>query len=176
MPFLYHILSSNSFSIPQLLHALQCVIIKHQSLRTSLHFDMDQNMLMQTIIDPKDDHFLFTYTESVFNSEQELDSIMHDERSNANHFNLTQGLAFRCHLLHRNQRSHDNSLRHGDAIILNFHHALFDFASMDIFLSDLNQAYKFGSLSDDQNTCLRYLDCKYSICSHPFSNLHRCFC
>ena len=48
-----------------------------------------------------------------------------------------------------------------DALIFNFHHALFDFPSMDIFLHDLNQAYTTGQLSNNDNTALRYIDCNY---------------
>ena len=33
-----------------------------------------------------------------------------------------------------------------DAIIFNFHHALFDFPSMNVFLHDLDQAYTTGQL------------------------------
>ncbi|CAM4846347.1 unnamed protein product, partial [Rotaria magnacalcarata] len=124
MPFLYHILSGAALSITKLRQALTLTIIKHQYLRTSLVFNADENMLMHT-----------------FETDQELKSIVYDERRNPKHFDLAQGLMFRCHILHRSQTTSKDHLIEGDAIIFNFHHANFDFASMDVFYHDLNQAY-----------------------------------
>ena len=64
-----------------------------------------------------------------------------------NIFDLAQGLVFRCHIVYYKQISSNDLLSDKDVIIFNFHHALFDFPSMDIFLHDLNQAYTTGQLS-----------------------------
>jgi hypothetical protein len=85
---------------------------------------------------------------------------MHDEKRNSQLFNLPRGLVFRCHLVYHKQISSNDLLIDKDAIIFNFHHALFDFPSMDVFLHDLNQAYTTGRLTTDDTTILRYLDCK----------------
>src|SRR5579862_2571116 len=56
MPFLYRLPTNNTLSISQLRRALHLVIIKHTSLRTSLFFDTNENILMQHIIEPTDNN------------------------------------------------------------------------------------------------------------------------
>jgi len=165
MPFLYRLSPGGTLSIAQLRRALQLVVRKHESLRTSLLFDADENMLMQRIIEwsDDDDHQLFAIVESTFHTEEELRNIMHDERGNSKHFDLGRGRVFRCHIVHHKEVSRNDRLCERDALIFNFHHALFDFPSMDIFLSDLDQAYSTGQLTLDNDTSLRYVDCEYSI-------------
>jgi hypothetical protein len=85
---------------------------------------------------------------------------MYNEKRNSQLFNLAQGLVFRCHLVHHKQISSNDLLTDKDAIIFNFHHALFDFPSMDVFLHDLDQAYTTGQLTIDDTTVPHYLDCK----------------
>ena len=86
---------------------------------------------------------------------------MYDEQTNSQHFDLVQGLVFRCHLVYYKQISSDHLLSDKDLLIFNFHHALFDVSSMDVFLHDLNQIYTTNQLPTDDYTNLRYLDCKY---------------
>ena len=161
MPFIYRLHPNNTLSIKQLCQALQLIINKHQSLRTLLLFHSEKNQLMQRIIDYNDK--LFTFIESVFETDEELTNIMHDEQGNSHHFDLAQGLVFRCHIVCYKQISSNILLSDKDVLIFNFNHASFDFPSMIIFLDDLNQAYTTGQLSITDNTTLRYLDCKY-IC------------
>ena len=163
MPFLYRLYLNHTLSIKQLHHALQLIINKHQSLRTSLLFDSEKNQLMQQIIDSNDK--LFTFIESVFETNEQVTNIMHDEKGNSHHFDLAHGLVFRFHLVYYKQISSKNLLSNKDVLIFNFHHALFDSPSMSIFLDDLNQAYTTGQLSIADNTSLRYLDCKYTYFS-----------
>ncbi|CAF3968505.1 unnamed protein product [Adineta steineri] len=159
MPYLYRLTSKHTLSIKQLQHALKLVVQKHQSLRTSLIFDEQNNQLMQRIIDKNDDNSsLFTFIESTYETDGQLDSIMHDEKGNPHLFDLSQGLVCRCHLLYHKQHPRNDLLTDKDALIFNFHHALFDVPSMDVFIDDLNQAYTTGQLSHDDNTTLRYLD------------------
>ena len=163
MPFLYHLSPGHTFLITQLQQALHQVIIKHQSLRTSLIFDKDKNILMQRIIDLNNNNNIsFTFIESTFEIDEQLNDIMHDEKGNSQLFNLAQGLVFRCHVIYYKEISSNNLLSDKDAIIFNFHHALFDFPSMNVFLHDLNQSYITNQLTSDDNITLRYLDCEYN--------------
>jgi hypothetical protein len=164
MPFLYRLSHNHTLSMQHLHHALRLIINKHQSLRTSLIFNEDNNLLMQRIIHSNDNnnHQLFTFIESPFETDQQLNNIMHDERRNSQYFSLTQGLVFRCHILYYKQISTNRLLSHQDAIIFNFHHALFDIPSMGVFINDLSQAYETGQLIFDKDTIVRYLDCKYT--------------
>ncbi|UJR22122.1 hypothetical protein I4U23_025186, partial [Adineta vaga] len=171
MPFVYHLHSGHTLSIQQLHHALQLTINKHPSLHTSLTFDTDKNLLVQRVIDFNSTNNssssssssinhspLYTFIETVYESEEQLNGIMYEEKRNPQLFNLAQGLVFRCHLLHYKQISSNGLLSEKDVIIFNFHHALFDFPSMNVFLRDLNQAYTAGQLTDNDDTSLRYLD------------------
>jgi hypothetical protein len=161
MPFLYHLYSKHTLSIKQLHQALQLVVKKHLSLRTSLNFHKENNLLIQRIIDLNDDsNQLFTFIESTFENNEQLNDIMHNEKDNSQLFDLAQGLVFRCHLIYHKQISSNDFLIDKDAIIFNFHHALFDFPSMNVFLHDLNEAYTRAQLSTNDDTVLRYLDCK----------------
>jgi hypothetical protein len=164
MPFLYRLPPNHTLSIQHLRHALQVIINKHQSLRTSLIFNAQKNLLMQRIIHSNDNntHQLFTFIESIFETDQQLNNIMHDEQNNSQHFNLTQGLVFRCHILYYKRISSNHLLSHQDAIIFNFHHASFDLSSINVFINDLSQAYETGQLIFDNTSIVRYLDCKYT--------------
>ncbi len=163
MPFLYRLSSNHTLSIKQLRYALQLTINKHQSLRTSLVFDTDKNLLMQRIIDQEDNKDnLFSIIESTYETDEQLNSTIHDEHTNSQHFDLTHGLILRCHIVYHKRISPNDLLSSKDVLIFNFHHALYDFASMDVFLDDLNQAYRTGQLPTNGDTDLRYLDCKYT--------------
>jgi hypothetical protein len=146
----------------QLRRALQLIVTKHPSLRTSLIFDTENNQLTQRIIDSNDDdEQLFTLIESIFEDDEQLNEIILNEKHNSQLFNVTQGLAFRCHIVHNNQISSNDLLTDKDVIIFNFHHALFDFPSMNIFLRDLDQIYSTGRLLTNDDSAVRYLDCKF---------------
>ncbi|CAF4199742.1 unnamed protein product, partial [Adineta steineri] len=159
MPFVYRLQSDHTLSIKLLHQALQLTINKHPSLHTSLIFDTEINELMQRVIARKDNYTdMFSIIETTYETGEQLNQILHDERRNPRLFDLARGLIFRCHILYYKQISSNHLLSHKDIIIFNFHHALFDFPSMNIFLHDLNQACTTGQLSYDDNTTLRYLD------------------
>jgi hypothetical protein len=161
IPLLYRLSSQHTLSIQQLRHALQLVVIKHESLRTSLIFDGEKNLLVQRIIDLKDNNNeLFAFIQSTYETDEQLVGIMHEEKRNPQLFDLAHGLVFRCHLVHYKQISSNDLVSDKDVLIFNFHHALFDYPSMIVFLHDLNQAYTTSQLFIGDNT-LRYLDCKY---------------
>ncbi|UJR06874.1 hypothetical protein I4U23_011163 [Adineta vaga] len=139
MPFVYHLSPNNTISVKQLQHALYLTVNKHLSLHTAFIFDKDKNILMQRVM--------------------QNNSTISFAKRNAQLFNLAQGLVFRCHLVYYKQISFEMLLSEKDVIIFNFHHAVFDFPSMNIFVHDLNQAYITGQLLDGNNeTNLRYLD------------------
>ena len=133
--------------------------MKHAILRTSLYFDTDKNILMQRIVDPNDSEELFSFIESTFETDEDLNAIMHNERGNPHNFNLSKGLVCRCHVLYHKSISKKRILCEKDALIFNFHHALFDFPSMAVFRQELDEAYTTGHLTNDDGTTLRYLDC-----------------
>ena len=164
MPFLYRLSPNDTLSIKQLRDALQLTVNKHQSLRTSLVLDAQQNILMQRVIDANVAYSNkpFIFIESTFETDEELSNIMQHEQANSQHFDLSRGLVFRCYIVYHKQISRNDFLSDKDAIIFNFHHTLFDFPSMHIFLHDLNQAYTTRQLPTSDDTDLRYLDCKYT--------------
>jgi hypothetical protein len=162
MPFLYRLCSKHVLSTTRLRHALQLIITKHQSLCTSIVLDTENNLFMQRLIDFTDNKKeQFRFVESTFATEEQFNNIVHDEQRNSEHFDLTRGVVFRCHILYYKQMSTDNLVSDKDAIIFNFHHAAFDFQSMNLFLNDLHQACATGQLGTNDNADLRYLDCNY---------------
>ena len=166
MPFLSRLNSGYTLSTIRLRQALQHLLIKHQSLRTSLIFDKETNQLLQRIIDfNNNSRQLFTFIESIFETDEQLNNIIQDENSNSQLFDLTQGLVFRYHIVYYKEISLNSLLCDQDVIIFNFHHALFDFPSMDMFLDDLSQAYRTGQLTIDDKNSLRYLDCEHEYFS-----------
>ncbi|CAF4275913.1 unnamed protein product, partial [Adineta steineri] len=110
---------------------------------------------------------LFKFIENTYTTHEQLNHILHEEKYNPQLFDLAQGLVFRCHLVYYQQISSNDLLSHKDLLIFNFHHALFDFPSMNIFLHDLNQSYTTSQLLYDDNTNLRYLD--YAVIEQQMS-------
>ncbi|CAF1536668.1 unnamed protein product, partial [Adineta steineri] len=161
MPFVYRLQSDHTLSTKQFRHALHLTVNKHPSLHTSLYFDIQKNLLMQRVItheDKNENNNIFSIIETTYETDEQLNEILHDEKRNPHLFDLGQGLVFRCHLVYYKQISSNDLLSHKDLIIFNFHHALFDFPSMKVFHHDLNQAYTTRQLLYDDNTNLRYLD------------------
>ncbi|CAF1168864.1 unnamed protein product [Adineta steineri] len=159
MPFLYRISKGHTLSIQQLRQALQLIVRKHQSFRTLLNFDTEKNSFMQRIVDIYDDtNRLYALIENTYETQEQLNDILHKEKYNPQRFDVAQDLVFRCHLVYYKQISSNDLLSDKDLLIFNFHHSIFDYPSMNIFLHDLNQAYKTGQLLYNDNTNLRYLD------------------
>ncbi|CAF3873126.1 unnamed protein product [Adineta steineri] len=170
MPFVYCLQPGHTLSIKQLHHALHLTVNKHHSLHTSLHFDIQKNLLIQQVVtreNKTDNNNMLSMIETTYETDEQLNEILHDEKRNPHLFDLAQGLVFRCHLVYYKQISSNHLLSHKDLLIFNFHHALFDFPSMNIFLHDLNQAYTTGQLLYDGNTNLRYLD--YAVIEQQMS-------
>ena len=161
--FLYRLFLGHTLSSIRLHQSLELTVKKHHSLRTSLVFRKEKNLHMQRTIDFSDDtnnRKLFVFIESTFETDEQLSDIMHDERQNSQLFNLSQGLVFRCHLVYYKYNASNKFLCDKDVIIFNFHHAMFDIPSMDVFLHDLNQAYTTGLLPNNDDAALHYVDCK----------------
>jgi hypothetical protein len=161
MSYVYCLLSNNTLSITHLYRSLQQLVNKHQSLRASVIFDIQENLLMQHINDFTDNNNkLFTFIESTFQTDEQLNDIIYNEKCNSQLFDLAQGQVFRCHLVYYKQIPTDDLLCDKDAIIFNFHHILFDHYSMNIFLRDLHQTYTTDQFTSKNQTTLRYLDCE----------------
>ncbi|UJR12902.1 hypothetical protein I4U23_017076, partial [Adineta vaga] len=159
MPFVYRLSSTHTLSIKQLYNALQLILTKHESLRTSLVFNTETNSFMQQIMTSNNDNnTLFTFIQSTYETHQQLTNIIHEEKRNPQLFHLAQGLVFRCHLIYYKHISSNDLLSDKDVIIFNFHHATFDVPSMNVFLHDLNQAYTTSQLSNTDDTIPRYVD------------------
>ncbi|CAF1587709.1 unnamed protein product, partial [Adineta steineri] len=170
MPFVYRLQPGYTLSIKQLCHALYLTVNKHSSLHTSLHFDIEKNLLMQRVITHEDNHKnnnTFSIIKTTHETDEQLNEILRDEKRNPHLFDLAQGLVFRCHLVYYKQISSNNILSDKDILIFNFHHAFFDYPSMNIFVHDLNQAYTTGQLLYDDTTNLRYLD--YAVIEQQMS-------
>ena len=175
MPILYRLAPHHMLSIQQLRHALHLLLIKHLSLRTALVFDSHNNQLIQRIMHVNGDRHKphFSFLQTTYQSEEQLTHIMHNEKRNPHLFDLAEGLVFRCHIVQYKQISSTDFISDKDVIIFNFHHALFDYPSLDIFLTDLNQAYTTGQLASDHEKSVRYLDCNYQQFSfHNSSSLY----
>ncbi|CAF4181106.1 unnamed protein product, partial [Adineta steineri] len=169
MPFVYRLQPCHTLSIKQLRHALHLIVNKHPSLHTSLHFDIQKNLLIQRVIthEDKNNNNMFSIIETTYETDEQLHEILHDERRNPHLFDLAQGLVFRCHLVYYKQISLNDLFSDQDLLIFNCHHVLFDFPSMTIFLHDLNQAYTTSHLPNNDNTNLRYLD--YAVIEQQMS-------
>ncbi len=103
---------------------------------------------------------LFTFIESAYETDEQLNNILCDEHANSQHFDLARGLVFRCHIVYYKQISSTRFLSDKCLLVFNFHNASFDFLSMNIFLQDLNQAYTKDHLLHIDHIALNYLDCK----------------
>ncbi|CAF4238711.1 unnamed protein product, partial [Adineta steineri] len=168
MPFVYSLYAHHILSVKHLRHALQQIVTKHHSLRTSLIFHTESDRLLQRIIDINNNNRqLFTFIENTYETQEQLNDIIHEEKYNSHLFDLTQGLVFRCQLVYYKQISSNHLLSDKDLLVFNFHHSVFDYPSMNIFLHDLNQAYITGQLLYDDSTNLRYLD--YAVIEQQMS-------
>ncbi|CAF4565110.1 unnamed protein product [Rotaria socialis] len=159
MSFPYRIAPGSSIQIKQLRKALQIIILKHESLRTAIFFDSNDNILMQKIVDATNpNNQLFEFVESQYTSEEELNSIMHDERGNPKHFNVSIGRVCRCRIARHKENFNEDCLQGGDLLVFTIHHSLFDFPSLKVFLSDLSEAYITRRLPSHNEISLRYID------------------
>ncbi|CAF1537192.1 unnamed protein product, partial [Adineta steineri] len=140
-PYIYRLQHQHSLSIDRLHQAVQQILIKHSTLHTSLIFHTEQNQFIQQIIDfNSNNNKLFFYFESTFQTDEQLNKIINDERHNPQHFDLVQGRVFRYHILYYKQASLNGFLSDKDVLIFSFHHAFFDNSSMNVFFHDLNEA------------------------------------
>ncbi|CAF4107727.1 unnamed protein product, partial [Adineta steineri] len=159
VPFFYRLYKGNVLSVKQLRDALHIIVNKHESLHTSLVYDSNKNLLMQRVLTQQDiNNDMFTITQSSYETDEQLNAIIENEKCNPQLFDLAQGLVFRCHITYYKHVSSNNFLSDKDVIIFNFHHAFFDFPSINIFLYDLDHAYKTDPLTTDNTTTPRYID------------------
>ncbi|CAF4435534.1 unnamed protein product, partial [Adineta steineri] len=86
-------------------------------------------------------------------------------------FDLSKGRVIRCHILRHYHQSQDNIscenddlLSENDHLLISIHHAMFDGASVSIFLRDLSLAYENNDLISVDDNSLEYID--YSVHEH----------
>ncbi|CAF1547888.1 unnamed protein product, partial [Adineta ricciae] len=159
MPFVYRLTTAHTLSPEHLRRALQHIIRRHQALRTSILLDAENDLFIQHIMsEEQGQNNTFSFVESTYETDEQLKNIVHDEQTNCHHFDLSRGVVFRFHIVYHKQKPSSEVLSMNDVLIFNFHHAIFDLASMDIFLDDLNRAYTTGQLANDDRPALRYLD------------------
>ncbi|CAF4172293.1 unnamed protein product, partial [Adineta steineri] len=121
MPFVYRLQSDHTLSIKQLRHALHLTVNKHLSLHTSLTFDTEMNLLMQRVITREDSYAdMFSIIETTYQTDEQLNEILHNEKRNPHLFDLAQGLVFRCHIIYYKQISSNHLLSDKDLLIFNF--------------------------------------------------------
>ena len=168
IPLLYRISSTttNYISISRLHHAIESVIIKHAIFRTALYLHMNSAVIQHcldtnAVIDNiKLRGFSFT---NLHNNDRHIHEIIEEILNQSDLFDLSKGCVIRCHILrHCSSNDHDDSsLQKDDFILFSIHHAVFDGASVSIFIRDLSLAYQSSdSLAVNDNT-LQYID--YSV-------------
>ncbi|CAF2828704.1 unnamed protein product [Rotaria sp. Silwood2] len=145
MIFIYRLLPGNILQVTRLRRALQSVMTRYQSVHTASSFDAEQNRLIQgvntwTENDSQNNH-VFALIESIFKSDEELNAIINNERNNSEHFDLSQSLVLRCHLVYYKEISQNDELRGYDTLIFNFQQAVFDIDAIEMFLRNLAEAY-----------------------------------
>ena len=97
---------------------------------------------------------------------KELEIILQDEETNPAHFHLNAGRVFRCRVIQRSQPTDKDLLMDGDILLFNFHHAIFDYSSKSIFLTDLKQAYSIGMLDHHVPNYIDYAIWERDINNH----------
>lgn len=172
VPLLYRISSSTKYiSIIRLHQALQAVIIKHSTLRTTLYLDLN-GIIMQHCIDA---HVITDqmkpYRFSIVNlhhyNNDTIDRTIQEILNASDLFDLSKGHVISCHIIRQYCSDddlsliNDDRLTRDDLILFSIHHSVFDGTSTSIFLHDLCLAYDNNcSLPTDKNA-LEYID--YSV-------------
>ncbi|CAF1029834.1 unnamed protein product [Adineta steineri] len=112
MPFVYRLQSDHTLSIKQLRHALDLTINKHFSLHTSLHFDIEKNLLMQRVITHENKNNMFSIIETTYETDEQLNEILHDEKQQ------TQSRLVLVHHLTKTKFDHDIVALGIDSIVI----------------------------------------------------------
>ena len=126
-----------SISVERLREALNQVVNKQTILRTGFKLDMSTGELRQRISDSSENSYIFENT--TVETDQDLATLIDNEKENTSLFDLSLGRVFRCHVIHH-QRKHSMT-EHKTIVIFNFHHIAIDAESFIIFQRDLKAAY-----------------------------------
>ncbi|CAF4126359.1 unnamed protein product [Adineta steineri] len=174
IPLFYRVSSVNDhISISRLHHAFQSIIRKHQILRTALYVDTNGTIIQHCldtnaiINDKKSSRFSIV---NLFDEEHEQNEIVKKILNQPDLFDLSVGHVINCHILRPHQSNHlfthnnDDLLIKDDVILFTIHHAMFDGASVSIFIRDLSLAYQSNALLPVDDNSLQYID--YSIYEH----------
>ncbi|CAF4288726.1 unnamed protein product, partial [Adineta steineri] len=141
VPLVYRIVSNSNIqqiTIDLLRQAIDGIIAKHAIFRTSLDWNIDTNVLVQSIqqLNYRNQYaFVISYVEN----EEELTKIINREITSSKLFDLNRGIVLRCHIIKYNSTRKDEEiyLESNDIIIFNLHHIAFDVyeKQMDIISS-----------------------------------------
>ncbi len=171
IPILYRLTSTaNHMSIARLHHAFKAVITRHNTLRTALYLDTNGNIIQRCLDSNTFFDGMKSYGFSVvnlLNDDRHINEIINEILYKSDLFDLSKGCVIHFHILRHccleNDMSphNDDILTNNDLILISVHHAVFDRASISIFIRDLSLVYERNcSLSMDENT-LQYID--YSV-------------
>ncbi|CAF1555547.1 unnamed protein product, partial [Adineta ricciae] len=167
--FLYEINKNVKISLKRLNEVLELIIEKHEILRTSIKFDKETNELKQYINESNKKSF--ELLKSIYETNDEIERIINEEKYSNKLFNLNEGLVFRCHIIYYREIGENELIKPKDLIIFNFHKISFDNLSIEIFLNDLNEFYYESTTKDhwknNIKNILRYID--YSIIEKQIS-------
>ncbi|CAF1573219.1 unnamed protein product [Rotaria magnacalcarata] len=152
--------------------------MRYQSIHAAISLDVETNNPIQEVTvrsenDAQNSH-VFALIESIFETDEELNTIVNDERNNTEYFDSSRSLVLRCHLVYHKKVSQNDMIRGDDTLIFNFHQAAFDIDAMEVFLCNLAEAYTASKLSvEENNSIVQNVDCKFI---HVFekSNLIAC--
>ncbi|CAF4229251.1 unnamed protein product, partial [Adineta steineri] len=165
VPLVYRIISnsnSQQITIDRLRQAIDAIIAKHAILRTSLDWNIDTNVLVQSIQQfnyRNQFEFVISYAEN----DEEITKIINKEITSSKLFDLNRGIVLRCHIIKYNFMRKDEEiyLEKNDIIIFNLHHIAFDGASRRIFFSDLKYNLENDSTLINNENQFQYID--YSV-------------
>ncbi|CAF5127490.1 unnamed protein product, partial [Rotaria magnacalcarata] len=112
-----------------------------------------QEVTVRSENDAQNSH-VFALIESIFETDEELNTIVNDERNNTEYFDSSRSLVLRCHLVYHKKVSQNDMIRGDDTLIFNFHQAAFDIDAMEVFLCNLAEAYTASKLSVEENNSI----------------------
>lgn len=154
-----------TISISRLQRALRAVVMKHETLRSTLYVDNNGN-LAQSIISMHENDECFGFTVIPIDHESNLNTAIEKIFTESIPFDLSQGRVLACHIFRHTKSSPGASenLSEHDVVLFNVHHSVFDGASTHILLHEITKAYDTDALlSMDQNP-LDYID--YAVHEH----------
>lgn len=168
MVLVYCLSPCSLLQVSRLRRSLQLLTIRHELLGSLINEDGKKNCIMQYFNDSCecsiDSKTLFPWIESVYDTDEELNTIIQNERNNLKLFDLTQNIILRCHLVYYQIVREDEVFLESDRLILNFNQTIFDIDAIAFFLQNLTKTYIMDELPMENNSLIQqYLNCKFII-------------